>query len=132
MKPVFIVEGHKDEYQISGALKGQDFGIIVTNGTKMNNALIFKIQGAMNDGYKPYILSDPDEAGDHLCSMINYYFPEIERINADYDECKYCKDIRKTKFKAGIEYASYRYLRELLGEYLWKHMILMEDMMYQK
>lgn len=118
MKPAFIVEGHKDAYQIQGALKGQDYRTIVTNGTKMNNALIDKINDIVDEGYTPYILSDPDEAGEHLASMINKFFPNIERIDADYDECKYCKDIRRIKFKAGIEYGSYRYLRELLGEYL--------------
>jgi len=50
--------------------------------------------------------------------MIHNYFPNIERINADYDKCKYCKDMRRFKFKSGIEYASYKYLRELLGKYI--------------
>jgi 5S rRNA maturation endonuclease (ribonuclease M5) len=112
------VEGWKDAYQIQGALKDADFGIIVTDGTKMNNALAGKINQAIEDGYTPYTLSDPDEAGDQLAGMISNFFPNIERIDADYEECKYCKNIWKTKFKAGIEYASYRYLRKLLGPYL--------------
>lgn len=117
-KPTFIVEGWKDAYQIQGALKGEDYGIIVTDGTKFNNALATKINQTIEEGYTPYILSDPDTAGDHLSDMIHNYFPEVQRIDADYEQCKYCKDLRKKKFKAGIEYSSYKYLRELLGPYL--------------
>jgi 5S rRNA maturation endonuclease (ribonuclease M5) len=112
------VEGWKDAYQIQGALEGHDYGIIVTDGTKFNNALAIKINKTIEEGYTPYILSDPDEAGDHLAVMINHHFPDIERINADYEHCKYCKDLRKKKFKAGIEYSSYKYLKNLLYPYL--------------
>lgn len=121
MKPAFIVEGHSDAKQVTGALRGSgDFKIIVTSGTKFNNAIISRIEDIILDGYTPYILSDPDEAGDHLAIMVNHHFPEIERINADFDECKYCKDLKKMKMKAGIEYASYKYLRKLLYPYLGK------------
>ncbi|HLI45932.1 MAG TPA: hypothetical protein VKU94_01920 [Geobacterales bacterium] len=55
MKPVFIVEGHSDAKQVLGALKGYgDFSVIVTNGTKVNNALIFKIEEAISKGYTPF------------------------------------------------------------------------------
>lgn len=121
MKPAFIVEGHSDARQITGALKDYDkpFKVVVTNGTKMNNANIFKIEEAINEGYQPYILSDPDVAGDQLEDMIHNYFPDLPRIHADFEQCKYCKGWKKTmKFKSGIEYASYKYLRELLVEYL--------------
>lgn len=119
-KPAFIVEGHSDARQVIGALAdyGKPFKVIVTDGTKMNNANILKIEQALADGYTPYILSDPDTAGSQLEGMIHNYFPDIERINADVEHCKYCKDIRKLKFKTGIEYSSYKYLRELLGSYL--------------
>lgn len=119
MKPVFIVEGHSDARQIIGALGDcGDYKIIVTDGTKVNNSLIMKIEEATDNGYVPYVLSDPDIAGEHLYNMILYHFPNIKRIEADYEECKYCKDIRKKKFKAGIEYSSYRYLIKLLGGYV--------------
>lgn len=120
MKPAFIVEGHSDARQIVGALHncGIPFKVIVTDGTKMNNRNILNIDLAIFEGYTPYILSDPDEAGDHLAEMIHNFFPDVERIHADYEQCKYCKDLKKKKFKAGIEYSSYRYLRQLLYPYL--------------
>ena len=120
MKPVFIVEGHSDARQIVGALHdcGMPFKVIVTDGTKMNNKNALNIDLAVLDGYTPFILSDPDEAGDHLAEMILRFFPDIDRINADFDECKYCKDLKKMKMKAGIEYASYKYLRKLLYPYI--------------
>lgn len=121
MKPAFIVEGHSDARQIIGALAdyNKPFRVIVTDGTKMNNANIFKIEDAIASGHQLYILSDPDEAGDQLANMILNYFPDTPRIHADFEQCKYCKGWKKTmKFKAGIEYASYKYLRELLVEYL--------------
>jgi 5S rRNA maturation endonuclease (ribonuclease M5) len=120
VKPAFIVEGHSDARQIIGALGDCDkpYKVIVTDGTKMNNRNIINIGMAIDDGYTPYILSDPDIAGDQLCDMIHNFFPDVERIDADYEQCKYCKDIRKKKFKAGIEYSSYKYLRKLLYPYL--------------
>lgn len=119
-KPVFIVEGHSDARQITGALSdcGKPFKIIVTDGTKMNRRNIMNIDLAIQEGYTPYILSDPDIAGAQLADMIKNYFPDTVRIDADYEECKYCKDLMKRKFKAGIEYSNYRYLRKLLYPYL--------------
>lgn len=117
MKPVFIVEGHKDAYQVDGAL-GTKALVIVTEGTKVNNRIKNYINNFIEQGHPIYILSDPDEAGDHLANMINFWYPDIPRINADFEECKYCKDLKTKKFKAGIEYASFRYLRRLLGEYV--------------
>jgi 5S rRNA maturation endonuclease (ribonuclease M5) len=119
-KPAFIVEGHSDARQVIGALHdcNKVFKVIVTDGTKMNNRNIINIESAIQDGYTPYILSDPDEAGDHLAEMVHNFFPDVERIFADYEKCKYCKDLRKKKFKAGIEYASYKYLKSLLYPYL--------------
>lgn len=121
MKPAFIVEGHSDARQIIGALADYDkpFRVIVTDGTKVNNALLFKIEDAIASGHQLYVLSDPDEAGTMLFDMISRYYPSIPRIEADFNECKYCKGWKNTiKWKAGIEYASYKYLRELLVKYL--------------
>jgi 5S rRNA maturation endonuclease (ribonuclease M5) len=117
MKPVFIVEGHKDAYQVDGAV-GNSAHVIVTEGTKVNNRLKSTIENYRDKGNPIYILSDPDSAGEHLTKMINFWYPDIPRIEADYEECKYCKDLRKKKYKAGIEYASYKYLRNLLSPYV--------------
>jgi ribonuclease M5 len=115
-KVVLIVEGHKDAFQVAGAL-GDKVVCVVTDGTKVNNSLKSKIDTHISNGDDLYILSDPDEAGDHLAVMIQEHY-DIPRIHADYEKSKYCKDLRKRKFKAGIEYCSYKYLRELLGPYI--------------
>lgn len=118
MKTVFIVEGHKDAYQVKGALGSETVECIVTHGTKVNNRIKNEIDNHIANGNPVYILSDPDIAGDHLADMIQSWYPDVPRIDASFDECKYCKDIRRTKYKAGIEYASYKYLRKLLGVYI--------------
>jgi 5S rRNA maturation endonuclease (ribonuclease M5) len=115
-KPVFIVEGWSDAEQISKAFPDHEVNIIVTNGTKINNRLKSQINNHIEEGNTPYVLSDPDSAGDILSNMIRYFYPSIERIEANPDKCRYMRG--KGKYKFGIEYASYRYLKDLLEEYL--------------
>lgn len=115
-KPVFIVEGWSDAEQIAKAFSDHEVNTIVTNGTKINNRLKSQINTHIEEGNTPYILSDPDPAGDILSDMIRYFYPSIERIEANPDKCRYMRG--KGKYKFGIEYASYRYLKDLLEEYL--------------
>jgi ribonuclease M5 len=115
-KAVFIVEGWSDADQVKSALSDYDVDIIVTNGTKINNRLKDQIDNHLEQGNRPYILSDPDDAGLQLCKMIQHVYPEIERIEPNPDKCKYLRG--KGKYKFGIEYCSYRYLNELLLTYL--------------
>lgn len=121
MKTVFIVEGWSDHDQVMGALAGYNAETIVTNGTKINNRLKTQIDSHLWAGDDIYILSDPDPAGEQLCNMLQQAYPMISRIEVDPDQCKYMKG-RKTfndrRYKYGIEYASYRYLRELLLPYV--------------
>lgn len=116
LKIALIVEGLKDKQQVEDAFKNleckQNIRVVVTEGTKVNNRVKFEIEDCINNGFKPYILSDPDIAGDSLCSMIQYWYPEIPRIEVETKQCAY---FTGKKFKAGIEYSSYKYLRKLLS-----------------
>lgn len=116
MKAVFIVEGTKDEDQIRNAFQGNDDVItLVTEGTKMNNKIKAKIEHYLNEGIGVYILSDPDIAGKHLAEMIQSWYPQVARIEVDDRQCAY---FTGKKYKAGIEYASHRYLKKILSPYL--------------
>lgn len=116
MKTVFIVEGWSDADQIEKALHEYDFGIVVTNGTKINNRLKEQINSHLEEGSSLYILSDPDLAGEQLSNMITHFYPDFERIEVNPNKCRYMRG--GGKFKYGIEYCSYRYLVEVLSPYL--------------
>lgn len=113
MKAVVIVEGLKDREQIQKAFEGFSDEVIclITEGTKMNNRIQAEIEDYQRQGIGVYILSDPDEAGEHLAHMIQHWYPEIPRLEVDFKECAY---FTGKKFKAGIEYSSYDYLKELI------------------
>lgn len=111
-KVVLIVEGLNDERQVRNAFEGIDeVEVIITEGTKVNNRVIDEIISYKNNGYTPYILSDPDNGGNHLAEMIQSHFPNIERIDVDINECGYYTG---KKLKAGIEYSSYDYLKSIV------------------
>ena len=111
-KVVLIVEGLKDEDQIRKAFDGDDsVKCLVTEGTKMNNRIQAEIEDCQRQGIPVYILSDPDEAGFHLSQMVQYWYPDIPRLEVDFKECAY---FTGKKYKAGIEYSSYDYLKELI------------------
>lgn len=117
MKIVLIVEGVKDAEQIHNAFDGNpSIKTLVTEGTKFNNRIIAELEDCMRDEEcNIYIFSDPDEAGDSLKEMINSIYPEIPRLEADTKECSYFTGKR---FKMGVEYASFRYLRKLISPIL--------------
>lgn len=118
MKAVLIVEGLNDEYQIRKAFNNSpDVICLITEGTKMNNRIQAEIEDYLRQGIKAYILSDPDDAGQHLAEMIQFWYPEIPRLEVDFDECAYFTGKR---YKAGIEYASYDYLKELISPLIGK------------
>lgn len=112
MKAVLIVEGVHDADQIHKAFEGNDnVKTLVTEGTKVNNRIIAEIEDYIRKGYQPYILSDPDIAGFHLAEMVQEFYPDIPRLEVDPKECAY---FTGKKYKAGVEYASYDYLKELI------------------
>lgn len=116
MKVALIVEGLKDKEQIIKAFENTDYidniKILVTEGTKFNNRIMAEIENYHRDGFNIYVLSDPDTGGNHLANMIRYWYPEIPRLEADTSECAY---FTGKKFKMGIEYASYDYLKEIIS-----------------
>lgn len=118
MKAVVIVEGLKDREQIQKAFDNDDDVIcLITEGTKMNNRIQAEIEDYLRQGVGVYILSDPDEAGQHLAQMIQYWYPQIPRLEVDPKECAY---FTGKKFKAGIEYSSYDYLKEIISPLIGK------------
>lgn len=116
MKTVFMVEGTKDADQIHKAFEGnQDVKTLITEGTKVNNRIKSEIENYRRQGYNIFILSDPDDAGEQLAHMIQYWYPDIPRIEPDLKQCAY---FTGKKIKGGIEYASYKYLRKLLSPFV--------------
>jgi len=111
-KVLLIVEGLNDEKQVRGAFADIDeVDVLVTEGTKVNTKTIDDINSFVNRGYIPYILSDPDDGGNHLADMIHNHFPDMERIDVDINECGYYTG---KKLKAGVEYASHDYLKNIV------------------
>lgn len=112
MKAVLIVEGLNDADQIHKAIKDSENVVtLVTEGTKFNNRIKAELENYMRNGYDAYILSDPDLGGDSLASMVNLCYPQIPRIEVDTKHCGYFTGKR---MKAGIEYASYDYLKKII------------------
>lgn len=115
MKVLLIVEGLKDKEQIIDAFKSTDYKdrikILITEGTKVNNKILAEIEDCQRKGYEPYVLSDPDISGLHLYEMIHQWHPEIPRIEVDPKQCAY---FTGKKYKAGVEYASHTYLKEVI------------------
>lgn len=112
MKAVLIVEGLNDEKQIKSAFNNSENIItLITEGTKMNRYIQAEIENYQRKGIGVYILSDPDEAGNRLAEMIQEHYPDIPRLNVDLNECGYYTG---KKTKAGIEYSSHGYLKELI------------------
>lgn len=115
MKVCLIVEGLNDEYQIINAFKNFEGGdrvkCIVTGGTKVDNRILTEIEYYRRNEFDIFVLSDPDEAGNQLYHMIKHFYPDIPRIMADKQECAYYTG---KKFKAGVEYSSYDYLRKII------------------
>lgn len=114
MKAILIVEGLKDADQISKAFDGnENILTLVTGGTKFNNRTKAELEDCMKDNEcSVYILSDPDTGGDHLAEMVWKVYPDIPRLEVDTKECSYYTGKR---FKMGVEYSSYSYLRKLIS-----------------
>lgn len=114
-KIVLLVEGLKDRDKINDAFRdfeGEDrVECLITEGTKFNHDIIDQVEEYIGNGYTPYILSDPDDAGDNLANMIQERYPEIQRLEVDPEQCGY---FTGKKMKAGIEYSSHNYLRTVI------------------
>jgi ribonuclease M5 len=111
--PVFIVEGWSDVDVLRQAYPFIE--TIVTNGTRMNNRVRSDINNHMRLGFTPYVLSDPDQAGDQLFGMVKKEYPHIERIHVDKEQAK---KRMSTRWKYGIEYCSPNYLKVILRPYM--------------
>lgn len=114
MKAVLIVEGLNDADQIHKAFNGnENIVTLVTEGTKINNRIRADIESYLiHEDVGVYILSDPDDAGERLAQMIQSWFPALTRIEVDNRQCAYYTGKR---FKSGVEYASYDYLKKIIS-----------------
>lgn len=117
MKVILIVEGLKDADQIHNAFDyNPAIKTLVTEGTKFNNRIVNELEACKKESdCSVFILSDPDPAGDAIVEMVHRVYPDIPRLEADLKECSYFTGKKK---KAGIEYASYSYLRKLIGPFI--------------
>lgn len=106
---VFIIEGWSDDANLRTVFP--HIKTIVTNGTRVNNRVKSQIQECFDNGENIFILSDPDEAGDHLCGMIQKEFTGLKRLLVDPEKASFFTGKR---IKTGIEYMSKSYIRELL------------------
>jgi len=111
--PVFIVEGWSDEQVLRQAYPFIE--TIVTNGTRMNNRVRADINNHMRLGFTPYVLSDPDQAGDQLYDMVKKEYPHIERIHVHKE---HARKKMSTRWKYGVEYCETDYLYFLLKPYM--------------
>lgn len=109
-KCVFIVEGWKDSDQLKKAYP--DIETIVTNGTRLNTRIRQCIQEYKDKGYRLYILSDPDEAGDQLARMIRGEY-RIPRILVNPEQAR-VRLVGYT-YKYGVEYMSIKAIKEHIG-----------------
>lgn len=112
-----IVEGTKDERHIQKIFPYAKF--IITNGTRMNNRVKSLITQALTQTPSVYILSDPDDAGNALATMINRFFPTLLRIHLDPARCK-TMNLRNERVNIGVEHAEPQYLYEALNPYLYR------------
>lgn len=108
-----VVEGFNDEYTLRKVLPHAHF--VVTKGTRLNNRVRMDINSALKDCRHVYLMTDPDEAGEFLATMLLAEFPMLTRIHLDPEECK-C--YRNRRLKIGVEHASLYYLRMVFQKVL--------------
>lgn len=113
MKYGFVVEGFNDETKVLRVLP--DAHCVVTKGTRMDNRVKMNLEKALKECDQVFLLADPDEAGDKLAQMVSTFFPQLERVVLDRDQCL-C--YRNRKLKVGVEHCDDDYLREVLSRYL--------------
>ncbi len=109
----FVVEGFNDEYKMKNVVEHALFA--VTNGTRMNNRVKMDVSKLLQQCDKVFLLTDPDEAGEHLAKMVLHKFPQLERVLLDKEQCL-C--LRNNKMKVGVEHCDEEYLKEVLKKYL--------------
>lgn len=118
-----IVEGWNDYHRIREVYP--DLDILVTGGTKINNRLRRSIAYRLERGKLIYILSDPDEAGDQLVTMIKSEYPTLTRIEVNKESACYFTGKR---MRYGVEYMDNNSIKELLGEIICAHVETINDL----
>lgn len=113
MRYGFIVEGFNDEAKLREVVPNAHF--VVTKGTRMNGRVKMDLESALGVCDEVFLLTDPDEAGDILASMINKLHPTLKRVTLDRNKCL-C--YRGRKLKVGVEHCDRDYLRGVLESYI--------------
>jgi len=109
----FVVEGFNDETKVKEVLP--DSFVVVTKGTRMNGRVKMDVEKALATCDKVFLLTDPDEAGDTLAEMVLRYYPNLERVRLNREQCL-C--YRNHKLKVGVEHCETNYLQNVLNSYL--------------
>lgn len=105
----YIVEGFNDEKTVLEVKP--DAYVVVTKGTRFNNRVKTDVQRALNLCDEVYVLTDPDEPGEHIACVLMKEFEGLKRIEVDRAEAL-C--MRNRQLKVGIEHCDVDYLRQLL------------------
>lgn len=131
----FIVEGKSDAKKVRKAMNNaiylkernkrphnlrscrDDFSIIITNGTRLNESIILQIELSILLGNRVYLLADPDAGGDLLSKMVEAIFPTIPRITLNADRCI---NRNSPKRRRGVEFCEDGYLRNILAREIGK------------
>lgn len=109
----FVVEGFNDEKKVKKVFPGAV--CVVTKGTRMNGRVKMDVEQALKECDKLFLLTDPDEAGDTLATMVLRQFPFLQRVMLDREQCL-C--YRNHKLKVGVEHCETDYLKDVLSRYL--------------
>lgn len=111
MKLGFIVEGTNDEKLLREV--NPSFEVVVTHGTRLNNAIKRHIERMSHVTDRVYILTDPDEAGGLIAARLEELYG-YTRVHVDPEKCK--KYLGRGKWKIGVEHANVEYLHEVFDK----------------
>ena len=87
---------------------------LVTGGTRFNQSHKSLLDIYIIKGYKVYILSDPDNAGQRVEEMVHEFYPNIPRIDLDLNFSKNARGF------TGVEHTQLRYLAKKLRKTIFK------------
>jgi ribonuclease M5 len=108
----FVVEGFNDESKVLSVINNAS--CVVTKGTKIDNRVKKSVNELIDTCDKVFLLTEPDEAGNRLTTMLLKFYPFLVRIQLDREECL-C--YRNHKVKVGVEHCTDEYLLKVLSNY---------------
>ena len=106
----YVVEGFNDEKAVLEV--APHAFVVVTKGTRFNTRVKMDVRLALDLCDEVYVLTDPDEQGEHLARLLMDEFPSLKRLHVEYEQ-SLC--MRNRKLKVGVEHCDPDYLKEVLG-----------------